>query len=79
MVLTHNEQGEYGHLHHVFVNQATSNHPNRIIFAGPGQGTIEYTIDPGTYSLDELPMHGNIIKEFFPDNIHQNSYTKVTK
>jgi len=79
LVLTHNSEGEYGHLHHVFVNQATSNHPNRIIFAGPGQGIIEYTIDPGTYSLDELPMHGNIIKEFFPDNIHQNSYTKVTR
>jgi LmbE family N-acetylglucosaminyl deacetylase len=34
LILTHNEQGDYGHLHHVFVNQATSDHPNRITFAG---------------------------------------------
>jgi LmbE family N-acetylglucosaminyl deacetylase len=74
LVLTHDEQGDYGHLHHVFVNQATAGHPNRITFAGPGRGTVKYTVAPGTYSLDELPMHQDIIVEFHKIT-HTNEYT----
>jgi len=74
LVLTHDEQGDYGHLHHVFVNQATAGHSNRITFAGPGRGTVKYTVDPGTYSLDELPMHQDIIAEFHKIT-HTNEYT----
>jgi LmbE family N-acetylglucosaminyl deacetylase len=73
LILTHNEQGDYGHLHHVFVNQATASHPNRITFAGPGQGTVKYTIESGVYSLSELPMHQEIIAAFHPI-IHTNEY-----
>lgn len=73
IVLTHNAQGEYGHLHHVFVNQCCSDHPNLVTFADRGHGT-EYTIPPGVYSLDELPEHGSIIKGFHQDN-HSNFYT----
>lgn len=74
LVLTHNTEGEYGHLHHVFVNQASANHPNRVTFAGPGQGTVKYSIEPGIYSSDELPMHRDIIFGFHP-HIHTNEYT----
>lgn len=74
LVLTHNAEGDYGHLHHVFVNQATSNHPRRITFAGPGKGTVKYSIDPGTYSLDELPLHRDIIAGFHTHS-HSNEYT----
>lgn len=73
LVLTHNEQGDYGHIHHVFVNQATANHPHRITFAGPGTGTVKYCVPAGTYSLDELPMHQEIIAGFHKDT-HTNEY-----
>ena len=74
LILTHNEQGDYGHLHHVFVNQATAGHQRRVTFAGPGQGTVKYTVDPGAYSLEELPLHRDVIAEFH-SNTHTNEYT----
>lgn len=74
LILTHDAHGDYGHLHHVFVNQATDGHPNRITFAGPGKGTIKYTLDPGTYSLDEIPMHSDTVAGFHT-RVHRNEYT----
>ena len=73
LVLTHNQQGDYGHIHHRFVNEATQDHPHRITFAGPGQGTSKYSIEPGTYSLDELPLHRDIIAGFHVSQ-HNNEY-----
>lgn len=74
LVLTHDEHGDYGHLHHVFVHESTKHHPNRVTFAGPGRGTVKYTIEPGTYSLDELPLHREVIAGFH-HTTHTNEYT----
>ena len=79
LVLTHNERGEYGHLHHVFVHDCACGHPRLVTFADPNSGTVSYTVPQGTYNLDELPQHGDIIKTFFPNNIHRNNYTEVNK
>lgn len=76
LVLTHDEHGDYGHLHHVFVHNCVKHHPRLITFARPGEGTT-YTVPPGTYSLDELPQHGEIIASFHCQE-HKNSY-KETK
>jgi LmbE family N-acetylglucosaminyl deacetylase len=73
LVLTHNAEGDYGHIHHVFVNRATANHPKLVTFAGPGQGTVKYTIEPGVYSLDEFPLHQEIVAGFHPTT-HTNEY-----
>lgn len=72
LVLTHNAQGEYGHLHHVFVNQCCLDHPNLITFADRLQGT-EYTVPPEAYNLDELPHHREIIQQFHSTQ-HINNY-----
>jgi hypothetical protein len=72
IVLTQNAQGEYGHLHHVFVHQCCVQHPNLITFADPGQGT-EYCIPAGVYDLNELPQHRDIIQGFHTVR-HANSY-----
>lgn len=74
LVLTHNSQGDYGHIHHEFVSRATAQHPNRITFAGPGQGTVKYSIEKGIYTLDELPLHRDVIAGFHPTT-HTNEYT----
>lgn len=74
LVLTHDSQGDYGHIHHVFVNQATQQHPNRITFAGPGRGTVKYSIESSAYSLNELPLHREVIAGFHKDR-HENEYT----
>ena len=73
LILTHDENGDYGHIHHKFVNSATATHKKRITFAGLGKGTKRFTIPEGTYSLDELPEHRTVIADFFP-NKHSNEY-----
>jgi LmbE family N-acetylglucosaminyl deacetylase len=72
LVLTHDEHGDYGHIHHVFVHDCVKHHPNLVTFARPGEGTT-YTIPAGTYSLDEFPQHREIIAGFHSTE-HQNSY-----
>jgi LmbE family N-acetylglucosaminyl deacetylase len=73
LVLTHAEDGDYGHLHHVMVNRATQHHPHRVTFAAPGHGTVKYTVPADAYSLDELPLHQQIIAGFHL-NTHINEY-----
>jgi len=73
LVLTHDEHGDYGHAHHMLVNRATAIHPNRIFFAGTGKGTVKYSIDAGTYSLDELPLHREMVS-MFHQSAHTNEY-----
>lgn len=74
LVLTHNHNGEYGHPHHILVNQCANNHNNLVTFADPGTGTVKYSIEPGVYSLDELPQHRDIIAGFHK-SLHTNEYT----
>lgn len=74
LVLTHNQQGEYGHPHHVFVNQATSIHPHRVTFANFGKGNAKYSIESGVYDLNEFPLHRDIVEQFHKDK-HVNEYT----
>jgi LmbE family N-acetylglucosaminyl deacetylase len=75
LVLTHNESGDYGHIHHVLVNQAVRWHPQLIIFAQPGTGTT-YCVPADAYSLDELPLHKNIVQGFHLKE-HKNSYKEI--
>ena len=74
LILTHNEHGEYGHPHHVLINRATQDHAQRVTFAGPGQGTVKYVLPANAYSLDELPLHRDVVESFHP-RIHINEYT----
>jgi hypothetical protein len=75
LILTHDHCGDYGHLHHVFVNQTVcSNHNQVVCFAGLGQGNVKYALDPGLYSLDELPLHRDVISTFHM-HTHTNEYT----
>jgi len=75
LVLTHDHRGDYGHLHHVFVNRTVCwNHNQVVCFAGTEQGNVKYAVDPGLYSLDELPLHRDIISTFHM-HTHANEYT----
>ena len=75
IILTHDANGDYGHIHHRFVHDCVpKDHHHVIAFAPPGQGTATYTISTGVYSLDELPKHGNIVSSFHSHE-HVNSYS----
>jgi LmbE family N-acetylglucosaminyl deacetylase len=71
LVLTHNQDGDYGHIHHQLVYNAVAQHHKVVQFAQ--YGTVTYTVPSDTYSLDEVPLHGDIIRSFHPV-LHQNSY-----
>lgn len=77
LILTHNEHGDYGHIHHQLVHRAVSWHPQLVTFAPVGQGTVTHTIPAGTYSLDELPAHGHIVAGFHQQQ-HRNSYKEYS-
>ena len=73
LILTHDADGDYGHIHHQLVHRAVERHHNVVTFAPHNQGTVTLTVPPGTYTLDELPLHGDIIQSFHIEQ-HKNSY-----
>ena len=74
LVVTHDSQGDYGHLHHILVHQAVADwHPNIVTFAGVNQGNEQYTVPAEAYSLDELPLHRAVVADFFSAG-HVNDY-----
>jgi len=75
LVLTHDEHGDYGHLHHVFVHACAKDHPGLVTFAKPGQGT-EYTVPLNAYTLDEFPQHRDVVAGFHSTE-HKNSYKEA--
>ena len=79
VLLTHDQNGDYGHLHHVFVHDCVRDHAGLVKFADLSSGTVTYTVPPGTYTWDELPQHQDIVRAFFPEGRHQNNYTEVKK
>lgn len=69
LILTHFEDGDYGHLHHKFVNQAArQNGVPKVYFASTFNYNTEYIVKE-TVAVDELPLHRNVIEEFTDRNI----------
>lgn len=79
LVLTHDSNGDYGHLHHVFVHDCVQHHPNLVTFANHSSGTVTLNVPPGTIDPTELPQHWSIVSSFFHNGIHQNNYTEVSQ
>ena len=79
LVLTHDANGDYGHLHHVFVHDCVQHHSNLVTFAGVDRGTVTLSVPPGAYDLAELPQHQHIVASFFPNGEHRNNYTEVSR
>jgi hypothetical protein len=73
IVLTHNAEGEYGHLHHVFVHQCCAVHSNLVTFASYQNGTERHTVPAGSYRLDEFPYHRDIVETFHREH-HTSEY-----
>jgi len=73
LVLTHDANGDYGHIHHRLVHNSVKNHSNLVTFAAPRTGNIRYTVPLGQYNLNELPLHREIIQSFHSTE-HANEY-----
>jgi hypothetical protein len=79
LILTHDHHGDYGHLHHKFICEVVCNcHTHVVTFAGIGKGNVKYTIEPDVYSLDEFPLHRDIVASFHQGH-HTNEYAVSDK
>lgn len=72
LVLTHDRNGDYGHLHHKFVHDVVSRfHSHVITFASPQSGNAEYVVENPDYSA--LDIHRDIVQSFHTQ-AHKNRY-----
>lgn len=72
IVLTHNLDGDYGHIHHKFVSESVTNvNKPTVYFANNSQANfILYTQDQ--LNLDKFPLHKDVIASF--QNINKGYY-----
>lgn len=74
IVVTHDCAGDYGHVHHRFVNACVEgHHPAVITFSAFGQGNLHVVLPNGLYTLDEIPQHATLGDFISPDN-RRNEY-----
>lgn len=63
LVLTHNQDGDYGHIHHKIVHSAVfKTSVPQIYFASTFNLTHEFKAKE--YDLNKLPLHKNVILDF---------------
>ena len=63
LILTHNEDGDYGHLHHKFVHECVKGiEIPQIYFASTFNTNYECTCPD--YGLEDLPLHREVIEGF---------------
>ena len=75
VVVTHDKHGDYGHLHHRFVNQCvTQHHGNVITFSPLNKGTVSIDVPDDLYSVDEIPIHYTSVGEFISPVGRKNEY-----
>ena len=74
LVLTHNKDGEYGHIHHKFVHECCKEHNGLVVFANDGDA---YPVPANYYTLDELPIHARAILQFVTPANQINHYSII--
>lgn len=63
LILTHFEDGDYGHIHHKFVNTVANKIDiPKVYFASTFNYTDEYVTTP--LDLDQFPLHRKVIEGF---------------
>lgn len=69
LILTHNADGDYGHIHHMFVHRiANSIDKPKVYFASTFNYNKEYQVVTPV-ATDELPLHKEVIEGFQDRNI----------
>lgn len=65
LIMTHNADGDYGHIHHKFVHSVVTkiNCP-QLYFAGIENFNYQCMCQENEYNLDDLPRHKDVIKGF---------------
>jgi LmbE family N-acetylglucosaminyl deacetylase len=64
LILTHNEDGDYGHIHHKFVHTATQELvAPKVYFASTFNYNKQYTVQQ-PIEVNELPLHREVVEQF---------------
>ena len=68
LILTHFEDGDYGHVHHMFVNSVAKQIDKpKVYFASTFNYNTEYKVTAPVVA-DELPLHKEVIEGFLDRN-----------
>lgn len=63
LIVTHNADGEYGHIHHMFIHNVLQDVPvPKIYFAGTTNAT--HAIQAPSFDLSQWPLHKEVIEGF---------------
>jgi LmbE family N-acetylglucosaminyl deacetylase len=70
LILTHNEDGDYGHIHHKFVNNAVNGLVNipKVYFASTFNYNTKCVVNTPV-DTTELPLHKEVVEGFQDRNI----------
>lgn len=70
LVLTHYQDGDYGHIHHKFVHECVRElSVPQVYFASDFNENLNVVVPIQSYGLNELPMHCEVIQEFETRNV----------
>ena len=65
LILTHNKDGEYGHIHHKFTHKCLTKFKNVVTFNYRRKLSILSCKLPSTsYKLSEIPIHADVVSKF---------------
>jgi LmbE family N-acetylglucosaminyl deacetylase len=64
LILTHNPDGDYGHIHHMFVSNAVTGSAKPIVyFANHSQANLEIAAQ-SKLNLEQFPLHKSVVQDF---------------
>lgn len=79
IVLTHNPDGDYGHIHHKFVSSCVSKVDKPIVYFANWQQQNLELCSRGDLNLDQFPLHREVIEGFQDRNLGRYFVTGSAK
>lgn len=64
IILTHSQDGDYGHIHHKFVYNCVIASAKPVVFFAGEQDTNLICTRLETLDLSEIPLHADVVKDF---------------
>lgn len=72
IILTHAQDGDYGHLHHKFVHNCVIASAKPAVFFASDQDTNLTCVRVEPLDLSEIPLHADVVKDF--QNVEIGNY-----
>ena len=63
LVLTHAEDGDYGHVHHKFVHKVVAKTDVSKVYFSNTEAYNNKIVEKSWYTLKEIPLHSDVVKD----------------